>query len=143
MNKINKNNFFDFTTVNFTEVEFLPKDAKLSFVSKSDSAYWYNQEGVYRESDHWGCGIATCNWFLNNRIENCGSYYPVIGFARWEDFKPLRRTTENESFYLESLGLEIQDYETFKDIYDDLKDLNSPLSERDLRLVSFMQRLTN
>jgi hypothetical protein len=55
-------------------------------VSGSGSRYWYNDEGVVRESDHWGYGIASCTWKLD------GSGYvetdsPVCGYCAWSDFE--------------------------------------------------------
>ena len=35
------------------------------YVSASGSEYWYFPDGVFRRSDHWGKGIATCDWYLN------------------------------------------------------------------------------
>lgn len=35
-----------------------------SFVSKSGSEYWYTEDGVIRRSNHWGTGIASCDWLL-------------------------------------------------------------------------------
>lgn len=61
------------------------------------STYWYDEDGVYRLSDHWGTGIRSCNWFLDafedefhNRVSSLDFSYlhgeKFLGFARWEDF---------------------------------------------------------
>lgn len=41
-----------------------PPKGKPDYVSRSGSAYWYTDEGVYRSSDHWGSSVATCSWYL-------------------------------------------------------------------------------
>lgn len=46
------------------------------------SRYWYTDEGVYRESDHWG-KCRKCFWTLNGEEED---EERVVGFCRWEDF---------------------------------------------------------
>src|SRR5690606_5627243 len=46
------------------------------------SRYWYTDEGVYRESDHWG-KCRNCYWTLDGDDEE---EERVVGFCRWEDF---------------------------------------------------------
>jgi len=36
-----------------------------NFISRSGSKYWYVEDYVVRQSDHWGRTIASCNWLLN------------------------------------------------------------------------------
>lgn len=36
------------------------------FKSRSGSKYWYENDFVIRQSDHWGRTIASCNWLLNS-----------------------------------------------------------------------------
>ena len=116
--KINKDNFFESTACNWKEVE-TPANFEADYISPSGSKYMYTEEGVYRVSDHWNCGVATCSWlldglcyefstFLNGEI--IGTYkiggeivkkekYKTLnetdkcGFAKWEDF-----TYENDIF---------------------------------------------
>lgn len=65
-------NFMEKTTANFSviskdEFETLGFDYynadHYSFFS--GSTYWYKGNKVYRLSNHWGEGIASCNWFLD------------------------------------------------------------------------------
>lgn len=82
----NKKTYFNNTTALFTEVEKPNREA--DYISESGSKYWYEETGVFRESDHWG-EISQCYWslvdsnfkhILNNEI-NCG-------FSEWEYFRP-------------------------------------------------------
>ena len=58
---------------------------------KVSSEYWYTEDGVIRGSDHWGEGVASCDWSLKGvtsgsrplEIEHTGKKY---GKAKWEDF---------------------------------------------------------
>lgn len=49
----------------------------------TSSKYWYTDEGVYRESDHWG-ECRKCYWTLEGNEEDGER---VVGFCRWEDFE--------------------------------------------------------
>lgn len=73
-------NFHECTLCDFTEVKGV--DFKADFVSGSGSAYMYTDEGVYRQSDHWGYGIATCSWILDGNVQTGMK----VGFAKWSDF---------------------------------------------------------
>lgn len=88
-----QDNFFYETYAKFDVVSKRPKGTP-SFVSRTrdgkvSSEYWYTPEGVIRGSDHWGNGIASCDWYLNsealkqNGITITGKKY---GFCKWEDF---------------------------------------------------------
>lgn len=63
-----------------------------SFVSKSGSEYWYTDDGVIRRSNHWGTGIASCDWLLG--ADGCSSWDTTAprnirsGFCRFTDFHP-------------------------------------------------------
>lgn len=59
---------FRLTLTDFKEISKRPK-GKPDYVSyyfdktgkrKFSSEYWYNENGVVRESDHWGEGISSC-----------------------------------------------------------------------------------
>ena len=59
---------FYLTLADFKEISKIPK-GKPDYVSyffdktgkrKISSEYWYNENGVVRESDHWGEGISSC-----------------------------------------------------------------------------------
>lgn len=89
--KINKNNFFENTYAIFKTVKSRP-DKKPDFVSESkygvlSSEYWYTSDGVIRGSDHWGQGIRSCDWYLDNKlvpfVEKVDYTY---AFCAWKDF---------------------------------------------------------
>lgn len=105
----NKDNFFYNTIAIFTPCK-RPKTSP-SYQSKNrqgkvSSEYWYTSEGVVRGSDHWGTGVASCDWALKDITGNDeGSITKTrkrYGFCKWEDFilKPSILTTDdtNESF---------------------------------------------
>lgn len=47
------------------------------------SSYWYTDEGVYRESDHWGI-VGGCKW---SHEQNTGiAREKLVGFCRYSDF---------------------------------------------------------
>jgi hypothetical protein len=75
-----QSNFHECTLCNFKEV--VGVDFKADFVSDSGSAYMYTDEGVYRQSDHWGYGIASCSWILDGNVQTGMK----VGFAKWSDF---------------------------------------------------------
>jgi len=87
-------NFFTETMVIYQETT--KPDREPDFTSDSGSRYWYSKEGVIRGSDHWGNGVARCDWAF--RQKNGRTIYgydydcPIhlkqarYGFARWEDF---------------------------------------------------------
>ena len=54
-----------------------------NYISKSKSAYFYTEDGVYRLSDHWG-RTANSKWRLIPNLEN--NYKNKLGFAFWIDF---------------------------------------------------------
>jgi len=61
------------------------KEGGVNFLLQTDkisSRYWYDESGVYRESDHWG-NVRHCQWELPDHVEG----ETVIGFCKWEDFK--------------------------------------------------------
>ena len=69
---------------------------KPDYTSESGSRYWYTKKGVVRGSNHWGNGVANCDWPLKLKEGKIiyGGYYkharsfakPKYGFARWEDY---------------------------------------------------------
>ena len=89
-----KRNFFENTLVIYDEVK-KPK-GKPDFDSDSGSRYWYFKDGVIRQSDHWGNGVANCDWAYRNSkgkitygtsYKSCKSFKkPIYGFARWDAF---------------------------------------------------------
>ena len=86
--------FFTETLVTFTETDDPGREP--DFTSGSGSRYWYYKDGVIRGSDHWGNGVALCDWALKTKKGNTIYGYdydcpihlsaPRFGFAKWEDF---------------------------------------------------------
>lgn len=67
----NENNFYINTMANFAEVEKPGREPDYISYNRNfeiSSMYWYTKEGVIRGSDHWGKGVASCDWFLNNNV---------------------------------------------------------------------------
>ena len=91
-NGYNDENYFMGTEANWQSAEW-PEDGVFDYESRSGSRYIYTDEGVYRMSNHWGSGVATCDWYLDG--DDISSFADRggerVGFARWSDFKPLRK----------------------------------------------------
>ena len=76
------------------EPDYISRDRNMEVSSK----YWYTPKGVYRQSDHWGEGVASCDWYWKSdrsftkyspRINEVFCYgRKLIGFAEWSDFAP-------------------------------------------------------
>lgn len=92
--KADKNNFFESTVANWERVEkpkrepdYISRDSK----GKISSKYWYTDEGVYRESNHWGKNVATCDWFLGGYNKSSDKSIKVgskkVGYAKFKDFQ--------------------------------------------------------
>lgn len=81
----NKYNFHQHTFCVFKEVAVKEvQDLKPNFKSKSGSLYFFNDYGVFRQSNHWG-RAANCKWRLESA--NSGSTSRnKIGFANWNSF---------------------------------------------------------
>lgn len=60
---VNRENFFKNTYVDWGMVKKHP-DREPDYKSGSGSEYWYEKDGVYRRSNHWG-NVASCWWLLN------------------------------------------------------------------------------
>lgn len=93
--KIDKNNFFESTACNWKQVnDRLEKDP--DYTSDSGSKYWYTDKGVYRLSDHWGFGVGSCDWLLNEDPELSwrDESGKRLGYADFSEFKD----TSNNSF---------------------------------------------
>jgi hypothetical protein len=85
----NRTNFHSNTFCEFTEVDVLPANiSKPHFKSKSGSAYYFTDEGVYRSSNHWG-RAANCRWrLITTSKAKINNAQQRIGFAKWTDFYP-------------------------------------------------------
>lgn len=93
MKTYNQNNFFKHTFCEFTQIDDFDFPEKTNYKSKSESVYFYTDEGVYRKSNHWG-RVANCRWKLitNQKYKN---QQVVIGFAKWIDFYPINSSKKN------------------------------------------------
>lgn len=86
---VNELNFHESTIANFTEVLEIPKEAILIHESKySDSKYYFDKKNndIYRQSDHWGYMIRSCDWFLNNNFKYVDYTGVKIGKCNLKDF---------------------------------------------------------
>jgi hypothetical protein len=83
----NQTNFFKHTFCEFTQINNFQFPENTNYKSKSESTYFYTNEGVYRKSNHWG-RVANCRWKLltNTSYKN---QEIVIGFANWSNFHPI------------------------------------------------------
>ena len=62
MTNFTENNFFEMTAALFSICDEPTREP--DYVSGSGSAYWYENDGVIRKSDHWGHNVASCKWWL-------------------------------------------------------------------------------
>lgn len=80
-----KYNFHQHTFCIFIEVDRKEvQDLKPNFKSKSGSLYFFNDQGVFRQSNHWG-RAANCKWRLESSKSDATSR-EKIGFANWNSF---------------------------------------------------------
>lgn len=97
MKTYNQHNFFKYTFCEFHQIEDFDFPEETHYRSKSESAYFYTKEGVYRKSTHWG-RVANCRWkFIANK--DYKNQTIGIGFAKWTDFYPVN--TVQKIFYIE------------------------------------------
>jgi len=93
----NPTNFFKHTFCEFKEITNFKIPENINFSSKSDSTYFYTNEGVYRKSNHWG-RVANCRWKLIS-IANYKNQEVVVAFAKWTDFYPIN--SNEKTFFIE------------------------------------------
>tara|TARA_B110000046_G_scaffold180852_1_gene212091 strand:+ start:6382 stop:6906 length:525 start_codon:yes stop_codon:yes gene_type:complete len=93
----NQYNFFKYTFCEFHQVDDFTFREKENYKSKSESSYFYTEDGVYRKSDHWG-RVANCRWKINVN-KNYKNQQIVVGFAKWTNFHPINSLEKN--FYIE------------------------------------------
>ncbi len=84
-----KNNFFINTMAEFEKTERPNREP--DYVSKDrnghiSSRYWYTDDGVIRGSNHWGNGVASCDWLLEGSKQNMKGSQVKYGKAKWSDF---------------------------------------------------------
>ena len=99
MKKYNKNNFFKHT---FCDWELMPFDIiegkKPNYKSDKGSCYYFEEDGLYRYSNHWG-RVANCRWKLSvndDSLQKVSQAY-YVGYATWTSFFP---NNENEATYV-------------------------------------------
>jgi hypothetical protein len=83
----NQTNFFKHTLCEFTQVDDFLFPKNTNYKSKSESSYFYTEEGVYRKSNHWG-RVSNCRWKLISD-DTYKNQQTVIGFAKWTGFYPI------------------------------------------------------
>ncbi|MFQ3182108.1 MAG: hypothetical protein ACI9Z4_001709 [Polaribacter sp.] len=90
MKTYNQFNFFKHTFCEFQQVDKFDFPEETNYKSKSESMYFYTDEGVYRKSNHWG-RVANCRWKIiaNNTYKN---QQIITGFAKWTNFYPINLT---------------------------------------------------
>jgi hypothetical protein len=87
LKKYHSNNFHKHTFCLWKEVPLSEFEVmKPNFKSQSGSEYFFNDEGVYRISNHWG-RVANCRWRLLP-LTGYKNQHTKIGFANWADFYP-------------------------------------------------------
>ena len=96
MKTYNSTNFFKHTFCEFQQVKDFQFPENANYKSKSESVYFYADEGVYRKSNHWG-RVANCKWKLIAN-ENYKNQNKVIGFAKWTEFHPIN--SSEKIFYI-------------------------------------------
>lgn len=94
--KYNSTNFFKHTFCEFHQVDDFSFPVNCNYKSKSESKYYYTEEGVYRKSNHWG-RVANCRWKLIAK-NNYKNQNEVIGFAKWTDFYPIN--SDEKRFFI-------------------------------------------
>lgn len=88
-----KDTFFYNTMCDWKSRKSRPK-GKPDYVSRTrdgrvSSEYWYTDDGVIRGSNHWGKGVASCDWIVDgNRAQKYGlsKGEKIYAKASWGDF---------------------------------------------------------
>ena len=94
--QINETNFHIASTATFTSHNVPTREHDfISGRGQNQSRYWFEKDGVIRESNHWG-DVAHCKWlFLSDKKvhyftrdgSNCKfTKAPVCGFCKFENF---------------------------------------------------------
>lgn len=117
---------------NFNQVKAAP-DRKPDYVSKSGSKYWYEDNGVYRQANHWGQGISSCDWFIDGKLNEYANFAntlekDIVGFAKWNDFTDTANMTIGEQT------------DIFKNAEVELKN-NSKDAEKEARILKSKQQV--
>ena len=101
MKVYNQFNFFKHTFCEFQQVNKFDFPEETNYKSKSESMYFYTDEGVYRKSNHWG-RVANCRWKImaNATYKN---QQIVTGFSKWTNFYPIN---SNEKIFFIAVDFE-------------------------------------
>lgn len=84
---VTADDFHLWTSAEWRLIDSAP-DREPDFVSASGSRYWLDADGVIRQSDHWGPGIASCDWHLEGCQRNSARFYqPVAARCAWTEFQ--------------------------------------------------------
>ena len=98
--KYNKDNYFIESYGIFKQIKSAPK-REPDFISNTGSKYWYFDNKIIRESDHWsgffeghsknpygGCiRVSTCKWYLRLASINKETYEDYVGEIEWKKLK--------------------------------------------------------
>lgn len=83
----NKANYYMGTEASWSDAEAPEREP--DYISDSGSAYWYTERGVFRESNHWGYEVASCDWFLGEKESAWLDCHGLrCGYCPWRDFEP-------------------------------------------------------
>ncbi len=92
MKSYNRFNFFKHTFCDWQLVDSnVIQQREPDYKSKSGSFYYFEQEGLYRYSNHWG-RAANCRWRINKSQNQSNNY--IVGYAKWQDFYPNDENSE-------------------------------------------------
>ena len=90
-----KHTFCVFKEVSLHDISHLQPN----YSSKSGSAYYFTEEGLFRVSNHWG-RAANCRWKLDSStIAISKNNVYKVGYAKWADFYP--NNEQENLFYIE------------------------------------------
>ncbi len=83
----NSSNYYTATKASFTSCA--KPETTPDYISDSGSRYWYTDEGVIRFSNHWGYGIASCDWLLDGVEDSsfADGEGGRAGYCNWSDFE--------------------------------------------------------
>ena len=90
MKTFHHKNFFKHTFCEFQQVKNFEFPEETIYKSKSESIYFYTEEGIYRKSTNWG-RVENCRWKLLPS-KNYKNQQLVVGFAKWSNLFPLNET---------------------------------------------------
>lgn len=83
--RYNRTNFHRHTFCVFQQVDLaVIENRKPDYKSKSNSSYYFTEDGVYRLSNHWG-RAANCKWRLQS-LPTATASRTKLGFALWSSF---------------------------------------------------------